>query len=152
MLLTRTSLGAKAPDIETSHWLNVKDNAFGTLEGKVVVVNFWTYACHHCQSLLRHLSVLQRNYRKAPFQLIGVHTPEFLFEADADNVERAVNDYKIHWPVAVDNDYENFNNFDIRFWPTSVLIDQNGKIVGRFIGAGSFPDLVREIDKLIPRA
>lgn len=152
MLLTRTSLGVKAPDIETSYWLNVKDDEFGSLAGKVVVVNFWTYACHHCQSLLRHLSVLRRNFRKDPFELISVHTPEFLFEADVDNVARAVREYRIGWPVAIDNDYENFNKFDVRFWPTTVLINSNGKIVGRFIGAGSFPDLAREIDKLLPGA
>ncbi len=151
MLLTRTSLGVKAPDIETSHWLNVKDDEFGSLAGKVVVVNFWTYACHHCQSLLRHLAVLRRNYRRAPFEVIGVHTPEFLFEADVDNVARAVSEYRINWPVAIDNDYENFNKFDIRFWPTTILIDQNGKIVGRFIGAGCFSDLAREINKLTAR-
>lgn len=142
--------GTIAPDIESQHWINVKKDGFGSLEGKVVVVNFWTYACHHSQSLLRHLSVLSRTYRRQPFQLISVHTPEFLFESDIANVERAVKDFRINWPVAIDNGYENFNKFGIRFWPTTVLIDSSGRIAGRFIGAGSFPELARYTHALMP--
>ncbi|MFO0704826.1 MAG: thioredoxin-like domain-containing protein [Candidatus Andersenbacteria bacterium] len=146
-----TATGLAAPDIESAHWINVKNNGFGSLTGKIVVVNFWTYACHHSQSLLRHLSVLQRTYRRHPVQIIGVHTPEFLFEADVDNVKRAVRDFRINWPVAVDNDYENFNRFGVRFWPTTVLIDADGRVAGRFVGAGSFPDLARSIHVILPR-
>lgn len=149
-LSTKSAPGAVAPDIETAHWLNVRDTEFGSLAGKVVVVNFWTYACHHSQSLLRHLSILQRHFKNAPFQLIGVHTPEFLFESDINNVKRAVRDFRVHWPVAIDNDYTNFNKFQIRFWPTTVVIDQTGRIAGRFIGAGGFPDLARTLDQLLP--
>ena len=151
MLATKLTQGIKAHDIEAAHWINVRNNMFGSLHGKVVVVNFWTYACHHSQSLLRHLSVLQKTYRRSPFQVIGVHTPEFLFEAEIGNVERAVKDFRISWPVAIDNDYENFNNFEVRFWPTTVLIDQAGRVAGRFIGAGAFPDLARCVHALLPK-
>jgi|GEM_PF-6681951 len=146
-----TATGIIAPDIESPNWINVKNNGFGSLSGKIVVVNFWTYACHHSQSLLRHLSVLQRTYRRHPVQVIGVHTPEFLFEADVDNVKRAVRDFRINWPVAVDNDYENFNRFGVRFWPTTVLIDAQGRVAGRFVGAGSFPEMARCIHAILPR-
>jgi thiol-disulfide isomerase/thioredoxin len=152
MLTLSRATKVKAPDIESSQWINVRDNSFGSLTGKIVVVNFWTYACHHCQSLLRHLSVLQRNYRHAPIQLIGVHTPEFLFESDIDNVKRAVRDFRINWPVAVDNDYTNFNKFQVRFWPTTLIIDQEGNVAGRFVGAGSFPELARAVNGLTPQA
>ncbi|MDP2587842.1 MAG: redoxin domain-containing protein [bacterium] len=145
-----TATGILAPDIESPHWINVKDNAFGSLTGKIVVVNFWTYACHHSQSLLRHLAILQRTYRRRPVQVIGVHTPEFLFESDIDNLERAVRDFKINWPVAVDNDYDNFNRFGVRFWPSTILIDPAGRVAGRFVGAGSFPDLARTIHAILP--
>ena len=145
-----TATGILAPDIESPHWINVKDNGFGSLTGKIVVVNFWTYACHHSQSLLRHLAILQRTYRRRPVQVIGVHTPEFLFESDIDNLERAVRDFKINWPVAVDNDYDNFNRFGVRFWPSTILIDPAGRVAGRFVGAGSFPDLARTIHAILP--
>ncbi|MFH0831151.1 MAG: redoxin family protein [Parcubacteria group bacterium] len=151
MAIIQAAKGVIAPDIESFHWINVKTSGFGSLSGKVVVVNFWTYACHHCQSLLRHMAVLQRTYRRQPFTVIGVHTPEFLFESDIDNVKRAVKDFRINWPVAIDNGYENFNRFGVRFWPTTVLIDADGRIAGRFVGAGSFPDLARCIHAILPR-
>lgn len=141
-----------APNIEASQWVNVKDASFGDMAGKVVVVNFWSFADHHSQSLLRHLSVLNRAYKGTPFQLVGVHTPEFLFESDVANVERAVRDFRIAWPVAIDNDRENYSRFEVRFRPTCILIDPSGNVAGRFIGAGSFPDLARAIQRLLPMA
>ena len=140
----------KAPNLEAEHWLNVRDQVFGDLTGKVVAVNFWSFADHHSQSMLRHLSILNRAYKSAQFQLIGVHTPEFLFESDMANVARAVRDFRITWPVAIDNDRQNYTRFEVRFRPTTILIDPAGNFAGRFIGAGSFPDLARTIQRLLP--
>jgi len=139
----------RAPDIDATHWFNVTAKTFGDLTEKIVVVNFWSFSCHHSQSMLRQLSVLNRNFKRAPFQLISVHTPKLAFEADVNSVARAVKDYRITWPVAVDSDRLNYNAFEIKFWPTCILIDKDGVVRGRYIGAGGFAQLARDTQALL---
>jgi thiol-disulfide isomerase/thioredoxin len=129
-----------APAWDNTGWLNVDAPLrLDGLRGHVVLLNFWVFSCGNCTRTVPSLVELDRQYRSAGLTLIGIHTPEFppyAGEHDRWNVARALAQYGITYPNAQDNDSKTWNRYDIRYWPSFVLIDKQGRI--RYEGAGEF--------------
>lgn len=143
-----------APDlVGISQWLNTdKPLSIKDLKGKVVLVDFWTYTCINCIRTLPFVTNWYDKYRDQGLVVIGVHTPEFQFEHDADNVLRAIKQYNIHYPVALDNNYDTWNNFNNSYWPAEYLIDANGKIRRTHFGEGKYDEMEMAIQELLKEA
>ena len=129
-----------APSWDNTSWLNVSSPVrLDQLRGRVVLVNFWVFTCGNCTRTVPSLVELDRRYRPEGLTLIGIHTPEFppyAGEHDRANVARALAEYGITYPNAQDNDHRTWDRYDIRYWPSFVLIDKRGRI--RYEGAGEF--------------
>ena len=150
--------GRTAPTWDNASWLNADEPLrLDRLRGRVVLVNFWVYSCYNCTNTVPALVELDRRYRAAGLVTIGMHTPEFppySGEHDAANVARALKRYGISYPVAQDNDHRTWDRYDIRFWPTVVLIDKHGRIRHEEIGEfhpddARFADVDRRIRALL---
>jgi cytochrome c biogenesis protein CcdA/thiol-disulfide isomerase/thioredoxin len=129
----------KAPDFGgISTWINSKALSLNNLKGKVVLIDFWTYSCINCIRTLPYLKAWYERYKDQGLVIVGVHTPEFFFEHKADNVEQAVNDYKITYPVAMDNDFITWKSYDNHYWPAHYLIDKDGQVVYTHFGEGNY--------------
>ena len=129
----------QAPEIVSiSHWINSKPQLISELKGKVVLLDFWTYSCINCIRTLPYIKRWHQDYADKGLVIIGVHTPEFLFEANLANVKAAVEKFKIKYPVALDNQYATWRNYDNHYWPAHYLIDQNSKVVYTHFGEGDY--------------
>ncbi len=120
--------------IET--WLNTPPLQSPCLKGHVVLVDFWTFSCINCLRTLPHIIDLYKKYHDKGLIIIGVHSPEFAFEKDVENVKRAVNLYGIEYPVALDNQFVTWRNFKNHYWPAHYLIDKQGNVVYEYFGEG----------------
>ncbi len=109
-------------------WLNSPPLTTADLQGKVTLVNFWTYICINWLRQLPYLRAWAGKYADHSLAVIGVHTPEFGFEDELANVRRAVHDMRIDYPVALDNDYAVWSAFDNHYWPALYFADAQGRI------------------------
>ena len=143
-----------APDfVGITQWLNTSTPvSLSQLRGKVVLVDFWTYACINCIRTLPHVTSLYEKYKETGFIVIGVHTPEFEYEKRTANVERALKQYKIHYPVAQDNDYATWKAYHNRFWPAQYLIDTKGHIRMVHTGEGEYEAIETAVQVLLREA
>lgn len=134
------------------HWLNSPPLTPEALKGKVVVVDFWTYSCINCLRSLPYVRAWFEKYKDQGLVVIGVHTPEFAFEKNIDNVKTAVADLKIDFPVAIDNDYEIWRAFKNRYWPADYFIDAQGRIRDHSFGEGDYAASEHVIQRLLAKA
>lgn len=146
-----------APDfVGITKWLNLPAGSqpptIQSLRGKVVLVDFWTYTCINCIRTLPHVTSWYDKYHKQGFVVIGVHTPEFEFEHETANVENAIKQYKIYYPVAQDNNYATWNNYNNEYWPAEYLIDANGIIRREDFGEGEYTQMEEAIQTLLRQA
>ncbi|MEP6473705.1 MAG: redoxin family protein [Gemmatimonadota bacterium] len=129
-----------APAWKNQSWLNTDQPlTLQALKGKVVLLNFWVFTCYNCTNTVPSLVEFDRTYRDKGLTIIGIHTPEFppyAGEHDKGNVEKALARHQIRYPVAQDNDDATWNLYNIRYWPSFVLIDKRGQI--RYEGVGEF--------------
>ena len=130
-------------------WINSKPLSIKGLRGKVVLLDFWTYSCVNCLRTLPHLEKIHEKYKKYGLVLIGVHTPEFEFEKERENVETAVKKHKIKYPVALDSDNITWKLYGNRFWPRQALIDHKGNVVWEHSGEGGYEEMEEWIQKLL---
>jgi thiol-disulfide isomerase/thioredoxin len=133
-------------------WLNSNPLTPSELRGHVVLVNFWTYTCINWMRQLPYVRAWARKYREHGLVVIGVHTPEFSFEKDADNIRRAVRDMKIDYPVAVDSDYEIWRAFANHYWPALYFADAQGRIRHHYFGEGEYRQSEMIIQHLLAEA
>jgi cytochrome c biogenesis protein CcdA/thiol-disulfide isomerase/thioredoxin len=119
-------------------WINSQPLQLTELRGKVVLIDFWTYSCINCLRTLPYLKNWYANYHDKGLVIIGIHAPEFEFERNADNVKNAVNELGIHYPVALDNQFSTWRNFNNRYWPAHYLINKNGEVVYEHFGEGEY--------------
>jgi len=128
-----------APEIAgISEWINSPPLTISSLKGKVVLIDFWTYSCINCIRTLPYLKDWYTKYQKLGLVIIGVHTPEFEFEKNSENVKHAVADFHIDYPVALDNQYQTWQNFNNHYWPAHYLIDKDGMVVYTHFGEGEY--------------
>ncbi|MBI3581651.1 MAG: cytochrome c biogenesis protein DipZ [Nitrospinae bacterium] len=135
-----------------TQWLNSPPLTFETLRGRVVLVDFWTYSCINCLRTLPYIKAWDEKYRPLGLVVIGVHTPEFAFEKDRRNVEKAVKELGVTYPVAMDNDYAVWNAYHNKYWPADYLIDAKGRIRHRHFGEGAYQETERMIQALLKEA
>jgi len=133
-------------------WLNTADGGplmLDDLKGQVVLVDFWTYSCINCQRTFPYLTAWDERYRDEGLTIVGVHSPEFAFEKVVSNVEDAAKRYGIDYPIAIDNDFATWQEWDQRFWPAHYLIDQQGIVRQVHFGEGGYAETERLIQQLL---
>jgi len=130
-------------------WLNSPPLSNKSLRGKVVLIDFWTYSCINCLRALPYVEGWAAKYKGAGLVVIGVHTPEFAFEKERSNVEKAVRDLKITYPVAIDSDYRIWQAFNNQYWPAHYFIDGKGRIRYHHFGEGQYAESERVIQELL---
>jgi cytochrome c biogenesis protein CcdA/thiol-disulfide isomerase/thioredoxin len=130
-------------------WLNSPPLTRAELRGKVVVIDFWTYSCINCLRSLPYVKAWADKYKDAGLVVIGVHAPEFAFEKDLGNVEKAVHDLSINYPIAIDNNYAIWNAFGNQYWPAHYFIDARGRIRYHHFGEGEYDRSERVIQQLL---
>jgi cytochrome c biogenesis protein CcdA/thiol-disulfide isomerase/thioredoxin len=135
-----------------AEWLNSKPLTADDLKGKVVVVDFWTYSCINCLRSIPYVRAWAEKYRDHGLVVIGVHSPEFAFERNIDNVKKAVATLRIGYPVAIDNDYAIWRAFNNEYWPAHYFIDATGAIRHHEFGEGDYDESERVIQKLLTEA
>lgn len=128
-----------APPIEgITTWINSAPLKLNDLQGKVVLVDFWTCSCINCLHTLPYIKAWYNQYHDKELVIIGVHTPEFDFEKDVGNVRAAVQRDDILYPVALDNQYDTWINFKNHYWPAHYLINKKREVVYGHFGEGGY--------------
>ena len=130
-------------------WLNSSPLTRDSLRSKVVLIDFWTYSCINCLRALPYVEGWAEKYKGAGLVVIGVHTPEFAFEKDQANVEKAVRDLKVDYPVAIDSNHKIWQAFNNEYWPAHYFIDGNGRIRHHHFGEGEYDESERVIQRLL---
>jgi cytochrome c biogenesis protein CcdA/thiol-disulfide isomerase/thioredoxin len=133
-------------------WLNSPELNADALRGKVVLVDFWTYDCINCQHTLPYVKDWAKKYEKDGLVVIGVHTPEYGYERIIDNVKDQVKKLGITYPVAIDNNYAIWRNFDNQYWPAHYLIDAKGQVRYSHFGEGRYEAQEQMIQQLLEEA
>jgi thiol-disulfide isomerase/thioredoxin len=133
-------------------WLNSPPLTTDGLRGRVVVVDFWTYTCINWLRTEPYVRAWAEAYRDAGAIVLGVHTPEFPFERDIDNVRRAVGDRRITYPIAVDSDYAIWTAFANMYWPALYVVDAQGHIRYHHFGEGAYEESEQVIRQLLAEA
>jgi thiol-disulfide isomerase/thioredoxin len=132
-------------------WLNSPSLSATTLLGKVALVQFGTYTCINWLRTLPYIRAWGQKYRRGLI-VIGVHTPEFSFEKDLENVGRAVQKIGIEYPIAIDNDYAIWRAFNNRYWPALYLVDARGRLRHHHFGEGEYTQSEMAIERLLAEA
>ena len=133
-------------------WINTEPLSLAELRGKVVLVDFWTYTCINCIRTMPFLKQWYSKYQDDGLVILGVHSPEFDFEKELDNVVMATKDYSISWPVALDNNFITWRAYSNRFWPAKYLIDKDGVVRYTHFGEGRYAETEEMIRKLLVEA
>ncbi|MDR3744647.1 MAG: cytochrome c biogenesis protein DipZ [Acidobacteriaceae bacterium] len=133
-------------------WINSAPLTPASLRGKVVLVDFWTYSCINCLRTLPYIQAWNAKYKDSGLVIIGVHTPEFPFEKDEANVRKAVTDLGIAYPVAMDNNYRIWRNFNNEYWPAHYFIDATGHLRYHHFGEGNYAESESWIRSLLEEA
>lgn len=128
----------RAPELRGTAWLNTeRPLSLADLRGKLVLLDFWTYCCINCLHVLEDLKYLEHKYADKPFVVVGVHSPKFTNEDDAESVRQAIVRYGITHPVLLDSGRRTWDAYAVRGWPTLVLLDPRGYLLGQVSGEGN---------------
>ena len=145
--------GPLAPDFTgIDHWLNSAPLTMAGLRGKVVLVDFWTYSCINCIRTLPYVEGWYQKYAADGLVIVGVHTPEFVFEHDTGNVSAAMARFGITYPVAQDNEFATWQAYNNEYWPADYLIDATGHIRSVHFGEGDYLQTEADIRSLLAEA
>jgi len=149
----RLPVEGELPSFEgATAWLNSPPLTPADLRGKIVLVNFWTYTCINWLRQLPYVRAWAEKYSSQGLVVIGVHTPEFPFEKDAENVRQAVQDMRVTYPVATDNNYAVWLDFDNHYWPALYFADAQGRIRHHNFGEGEYQQSEMVIQQLLAEA
>jgi thiol-disulfide isomerase/thioredoxin len=133
-------------------WLNSGPLKAADLRGKVALIDFWTYTCINWLRTLGYVRAWAERYEDQGLVVVGVHTPEFPFERDVDNVRWAANDMRVEYPIALDSDYAVWGAFSNRYWPAVYIADAQGRIRHHQFGEGGYAECERAIQQLLREA
>ncbi len=146
----------KAPEfVGNEQWFNTPGDQPLTLKrlrGRVVLVDFWTYSCINCLRTLPYLKAWDARYRRDGLTIVGIHTPEFPFEREASNVEAAIHENDIRYPVAQDNEQATWNAYGNQYWPAEYFIDAKGDVRYVHFGEGEYGEKEQVIRDLLAEA
>lgn len=151
---TNTSIlsatGKVLPDFQgIQQWLNSEPLTIANLKGNVVLIQFWTFACINCQRTLPRITQWHRQYAAQGLKVIGIHTPEFAFERDPNNIKRALQQHQITYPVPIDNDYKTWKAYSNEYWPHLFLADRRGLMRYDRVGEGAYDTTEQTIQQLL---
>ena len=139
-----------APELtKVNNFINSNPITLADLRGKVVLLDFWTYSCINCIRTIPYLNAWYEKYAKEGLVIIGVHTPEFDFEKDYNNVKAAVEKFDIKYPIVQDNEKGTWNAYENRYWPRKYLIDSEGYVRYDHIGEGAYDETAKVIQSLL---
>jgi thiol-disulfide isomerase/thioredoxin len=130
-------------------WLNSVPLTTADLDGKVVLVDFWTYTCINWLRTVGYVRAWAEKYRDQGLVVVGVHTPEFPFERDVDNVRWAAKDMRVEYPIALDSDYAVWRAFSNAYWPAVYIADAEGRIRHHQFGEGGYEECERVVQQLL---
>jgi thiol-disulfide isomerase/thioredoxin len=130
-------------------WLNSEPLTAAGLRGRAVLVDFWTYSCVNWLRTLPYVREWQERYRDRELVVVGVHAPEFGFEHDLDNVQRAASELGVSYPVVIDNDFAIWRSFENHYWPAVYLVDHDGRVRFHHFGEGAYEETERAIQQLL---
>ena len=146
------NLGPRMGLDDLDGWLNTDATSIDDFDGKVVLVEMWTFGCHNCKARIPFNQSYVEQFADENFEIVGVHAPEFSYEAEIPNIEAALVDLGVTWPIALDTEKKNFRAWQPgtrSFWPRSYVIDQNGDIRYDHIGEGKYEELRDTIQYLL---
>lgn len=138
-----------APELSQGTWINSDPLTLKDLRGRVVLVDFWTFACYNCRNTLPFVKRWHERYVAQGLTVIGVHSPELDEERSLDNVRREVASLGIKYPVVTDNDFANWKAYDVYGWPTVFLLDKSGRIRWMHVGEGAYEEAEQTIQQLL---
>lgn len=141
-----------APFTGATQWLNSAPLTIEQLNGRVILVDFWTYSCSNCLNALPHVKAWNEKYHAQGLTVIGVHTPEFEVEKTRQNVELAIKRLGVTYPVAMDNEYAIWNAYGNKYWPAQYLIDAQGRLRYQHYGEGAYQEIESKIQALLKEA
>jgi len=140
----------RMPEFATGMWLNIDHPlAKEELRGQVVLIDFWDYTCINCVRTLPYVTAWQERYADKGLTVIGVHSPEFKFAQHRAQIEAAIEEYGIRYPVLLDNDYQTWSRFAVKAWPTKILVDCDGYIRYWRQGEGYYAQTERALQALL---
>jgi thiol-disulfide isomerase/thioredoxin len=145
----KRSESAVGPELAAGEWINSDPLTLKDLRGRVVLIEFWTFGCINCRNTLPFIKSWHDRYRDQGLIVIGVHSPEFDEERKVENLRRAVASLAISYPVVTDNDYRTWKAYDVEAWPTTFLLDKQGRIRWKHVGEGDYDEAERQIQKLL---
>lgn len=147
--LTTETKAPAAPELSNGVWINSEPLALKSLHGRVVLIDFWTFACYNCLNTLPHVKNWDTQYRDKGLTIIGVHTPESDLERNENDLRRQIADLGIKYPVVTDNDYSTWKAYSVEAWPTLFLLDKQGRVRWMHVGEGSYDETETAIKKLL---
>lgn len=142
--------GPRAPElIPGGEWFNTKPLTLTKLKGKIVLIDFWTYTCINCQRTFPYLKEWWKKYQDKGLIIIGVHSPEFEFEKDKNNLAQAIKDFNLTYPIVQDNNFSTWRAYDNHYWPAKYIIDKDGYIRYTHFGEGEYDKTEEVIQELL---
>ncbi|MBD1855988.1 MULTISPECIES: thioredoxin family protein [Leptolyngbya] len=149
-LVSVQASGNPLPDFQgIQQWLNSTPLSIADLKGNVVLIQFWTFACINCQRTLPYITRWHRQYAAQGLKVIGIHTPEFAFEREPNNIRKAIEKHQITYPVPVDNEYKTWKAYQNEYWPHLFLADRRGLMRYDHIGEGAYDTTEQMIQTLL---
>ena len=147
--MTEEAKAPTAPEISSGIWINSEPLSLKGLQGRVVLIDFWTFACYNCRNTLPSLKKWDAQYRDKGLTIVGVHTPELDFERDIDQLRKEVAGLGIKYPVVTDQDYTTWKAYKVEAWPTVFLLDKQGRVRWTHVGEGYYDETEELIKKLL---
>jgi len=145
----KSSESATAPELAIGDWINSAPLKLNELRGRVVLVEFWTFGCYNCRNTLPFVKSWHDRYQDKGLTVIGVHSPEFDEERKVENLRREVTSLGIRYAVVTDNDYQTWSAYHVEAWPTTFLLDKQGRIRWMHVGEGGYDGAEQQIQKLL---
>ena len=147
--VTEETKAPTAPELSSGNWINSDPLTIKSLHGRVVLIEFWTFACYNCRNTLPTVKKWDAQYRDKGLTIIGVHTPETDLENNVDDVRREVAALGIKYPVVTDNNYSTWKSYGVEAWPTLFLLDKQGRVRWTHVGEGAYDQTEEVIKKLL---
>jgi len=147
--LTAETKAPAAPELSNGTWINSEPLTLKSLHGRVVLIEFWTFACYNCRNTLPAVKKWDAQYGDKGLTIIGVHTPESDLERSESDLRHEVAALGVKYPVVTDNDYSTWKAYGVEAWPTLFLLDKQGRVRWTHVGEGYYDETEAVIKKLL---
>ena len=138
--------------VDIDGWLQSEVESLEELRGQVVIVEFWTFGCYNCKNRLPYTQEIYAKYRDRGLEIVGIHSPEFKYEEDVDNIKNAMVELGVTWPVVLDTRRRTFWEWQTggtAYWPRTYVLDREGRVRFDHIGEGKYRELEQTVAVLL---